>query len=318
MRTSLQSTLGVPEPHRSVNVVAPTDNSTHPQPRNLNPQEERCLRGSNGIILFALLSILLGLVGCADDGKAHAKPALGSTRSAMTRSSTASLAAGDSKPCVGWPKRLAFIYDQSKSTQKTRTEHPTVESLDDVIECSKRHGGSIYAGVIRDTSNQPYAHLLIEAEPAKPKEADLTGNALIDMDQAADHARVNESYEKRYQAWAMRTNAAIAAFRRSARSLLGQPADARATDLVTAVERAYVALDEPTPLPWLANAPRTLVVVTDGADTVTRRHVPAAGFPLVLIIVNGNGLMGDLGHLHPTRFESFDSMLTYVTGGRHV
>jgi hypothetical protein len=274
-------------------------------------------KAASKAVLVALL-IALNMARCADDGKAHAKPVLGTTTAAVTRSSTPSLAAGDSKPCVGWPKRLAFIFDQSKSTQKTRTEHPTVESLDDVIECGKRHGGSIYAGVIRDTSNQPYAHLLLEAEPAKPKEADLTGNALIDMDQAANHARMNESYEKRYRAWAVRTTAAIAAFRRSALSLLGQPADARATDLVTAVERAYVALDEPTPLPWLANAPRTLVIVTDGADTVTRRHVPAAGFPLVLILVNGNGLTGDLGHLHPTRFESFDSMLTYVTGGRHV
>ncbi|HXH93624.1 MAG TPA: hypothetical protein VNN25_18730, partial [Thermoanaerobaculia bacterium] len=158
----------------------------------------------------------------------------------------------------------------------------------------------------------------LDPEPARPKNADLTGNALIDMDRAADHARVNEEYEKHHQAWAARTDAAVEAFRRSAESLLAQSADAPATDLVTAIERAYVALDEPTPFPWLAKAPRTLVVITDGADTVTRRRVPAAGFPVVLIIVNGNGLTGDLGHLHPLRFESVDSMLTYVTGGRHV
>jgi hypothetical protein len=303
MRTSLQSTLGVPELQTLVNVATLTDNHT---------------KAPSKAILIALLPVLLSLVGCADDGKAQARPVLGGTTAAVARSTTPSLDAGDSKPCLGWPKRLAFLFDQSKSTQKTRTEHPTVESLDDVIECGKRHGGSIYAGAIRDISNQPYPHLLLEAEPAKPKEADLTGNALIDMDRAADHARVNEAYEKRHQAWAVRTNAAIEAFRRSASSLLAQPADARATDLVTAVERAYVALDEPTPFPWLANAPRTLVVVTDGADTVTRRHVPAACFPLVLIIVNGNGLTGDLQHLHPIRFESFDSMLTYVTGGHHA
>jgi hypothetical protein len=303
MRTSLQSSFELPELHTPVNVTTLTSKRTKP---------------ASKAILVALLPVLLSLVGCADDGKAQAKPVLGGTTAVVARSSTPSLDAGDSKPCLGWPKRLVFLFDQSKSTQKTRTEHPTAERLDDVIECGKRHGGSLYAGAIRDRSNQPFPHLLLDAEPARPKNADLTGNALIDMDRAADHARVNEEYEKRHRAWAVRTNAAIEAFRRSADSLLAQPADARATDLVTAVERAYVALDEPTPLPWLASASRALVVVTDGADTVTRRHVPAAGFPLVLIIVNGNGLAGDLSHLHPIRFESFDSMLTYVTGGHHA
>ena len=304
MRTSLQSSFDVPERHPSVNVATTTDSTSSDAARTAT--------------LVVLLSISLSLVGCADDGKAQAKPVLGGTKAAVARSSAASLDARDFKPCVGWPKRAVFLFDHSKSTQKTRTEHPTAKSLDDVIECGKRHGGSIYAGTIRDTSNQPYAHLLLEAEPAKPRDADLTGNALIDLDRVAAQARVNEGYEKRHRAWEARSNAAIEAFRRSAASLLLQSADAPATDLVTAVERAYVALDEPTPLSWLANAPRTLVLVTDGMDTVTRRHVPAAGFPLALIIVNGNGLTGDLCHLHPLRFESVDSMLTYVTGGRHV
>ncbi|HYK05151.1 MAG TPA: hypothetical protein VE974_25605 [Thermoanaerobaculia bacterium] len=266
-----------------------------------------------------LLILLLSLSGCGDWGQAQARTVGSGLTPTTHRATTQKIdEQTDARPCKGWPKRIVFLFDQSKSTQTTRTEHPTVESLDDVIECGKRHGGSIYAGAIRDTSNQPFAHLLLVAAPAKPKDADLTGNALIDVDRVAAHARVNEGYEKRYRAWAVRTNASIEAFRRSARSLLARPPDARATDLVTAVERAYVALDEPTPLPWLANSPRTLVVLTDGVDTVTRRHVPVAGFPLVLIIVNGNGLTGDLRHLHPTRFESFDSMLTYVTGGRHA
>lgn len=272
-------------------------------------------RGMRQIAVALLLVLALSLSGCGDQGQAQ-----GRIEAPLNRATALPKVDEDTgtRPCTGWPKRTVFLFDQSKSTQKTRTEHPTVENLDDVIECGKRHGGSIYAGVVRDTSNQPFAHLLLVAAPAKPKDADLTGNALIDVDRVAAHARANEGYEKRYRAWAVRTNASIERFRRSARSLLAQPADARSTDLVTAVERAYVALDEPTPLQWLAKAPRTLVVVTDGADTVTRRQVPVASFPLVLIIVNGNGLTGDLHHLRPTRFESFDSMLTYVTGGRHV
>ncbi|HXH94843.1 MAG TPA: hypothetical protein VNN25_24930, partial [Thermoanaerobaculia bacterium] len=95
--------------------------------------------------ILIVAAVILSLFGCTAQDSAHgAKP----TRS--TSGPTHGTAAGDSKPCLGWPKRMVFLFDQSKSTQKTRTEHPAVERLDDVIECSKRHGGSIYAGPIRD------------------------------------------------------------------------------------------------------------------------------------------------------------------------
>jgi hypothetical protein len=256
-------------------------------------------------------------VGC-DNRSVKAATLAGGDSPDTATSSAARLDEHESRPCMAWPKRVVFLFDQSKSTQTTRTEHPPLSDLDDVISCAKRHGGSIYVGVFRDTANQPFAHLLLEAEPAKPEDVNLTGNALLDVDREAAHSRVMEEYRKRHRAWLERTNAAIEAFRGSASPLLAQSSNARATDLATAVGRAYLALDEPTPLPWLARAPRVLIVVTDGADTVRRQRVPTAAFSLVLLTVNGNGLTGDLSHLHPIRFESFDSMLTYLTGGRHV
>jgi len=267
-----------------------------------------------GIALLIIIS--LSLMGC--EGKAQARSVAGSTTTGAAGTVVGSLDEADSRPCIGWPKNVALLFDQTESTCATRTEHPPVGSLNDAIDCAKHHGGSIYAGTIRDHSNQPFAHLLVEAEPTKPKEIELTGNPLIDTDHEAEHARVMDIYEKRYRAWLERTNAAIETFRRAAGPLLAQRANARATDLVTAVERAYVALSEPTPFPWLASAPRVLVVISDGECNVGRRQIPAAGFPLTVIAVNGDGRTGDLQHLHPILFQSFDSMLTYVTGGRHV
>ena len=295
----------------TIQLYPDTDQPTRTQNHNAHGCRFDLVHQTIGI---ALLIIAFSLMGCAEKARTRSI----ASSSVAARGVDRRLGDTDSRPCVGWPKRLAFLFDQTGSTQKTRTEHPSLDSLNDVVECAKRHGGSIYAGTIRDRSNQTFAHLSLEPEPIKPKDTDLTGNALIDVDRVAAQAQVMDGYEKRHQVWAARSNEAIEAFRRSAGCLLVQSANAPATDLVTAVERAYVALDEPTPFPWLAKAPRMLIVVTDGADTVTRRHVPAAGFPLVLIIVNGNGLTGDLGHLRPLRFESVDSMLTYVTGGRHV
>jgi hypothetical protein len=270
-------------------------------------------------MVFVLsLGLVLALSGCGNQGHAQARTPETNPPALARGIDPSPDDAGGLRPCVGWPKRTAFLFDQTGSSTRTRTEHPPVDKLTDVIECAKQHGGSIYAGAIRDRSNQPFAHLLLEPEPAKPPGASLTGNALIDVDHAADHDRAMKEYEKRHGRWVQDANASIAAFCRSAGPLLAQPANARTTDLVTAVERAYVALDEPTTLRWLVNAPRVLVVVSDNEDTATRRRVPAAAFPLVLITVNGNGLTGDLAPLHPLRFESFDSMLTYVTGGRHV
>jgi hypothetical protein len=197
---------------------------------------------NKAIISIFVFVMILSMSGCTADAPAKAASVVSSITGTPARGTTQTVDDTDSKPCVSWPKRVAFLFDQTGSSHKTRTEHPAVDSLNDVIDCGKRRGGAIHVGPIRDTSNQPFAHLLIEPEPVMPQDTDLTGNALIDVDRATAHAHVMEGYEKRHRAWLERTNAAIERFRRSAGSLLAQPADARATDLVTAVERAYVGL----------------------------------------------------------------------------
>lgn len=266
------------------------------------------------LLVVSLLSagMILFLSGCYGETRAAASGTAQVVAAAVPKLDDAPIA------CLGWPKISLLLSDQSGSTRTSRTEHPGVERLDSMIDCAKRHGGVIFVGVVRDRSNQPFARLLVEPAPHPPPPLKLTENPLADFDHAAERVGQEQRYLAAHQAWSRATARKVQQFRRDAQLLLAQPATAKATDLVTAVDRAYVAFAQPTPFPWLKNAERVLIVVSDGDDTVATQQVAAPAFPLVTIIVNGSGQVGDLTALHPVRFESFNAMLNFVTGGHHA
>jgi hypothetical protein len=275
------------------------------------------------VLLAFSLAAALFFMRCSGDAKGAAKPATAQT---STRAPEELPGVSESPtalpelptPCLGWPKRVAGLFDQSASTTATRTEHPRVHDLDPLIDCTVASGGELLLAAIRDRSNGTLVRLLAEPPPTPPERPAATDNAVIDYDNAAVYTQELAAYAEEYAAWQRRTIAAVAQFRRSASELLAMPADAGSTALAEAVTRAYVGLNEPTPFPWLADAERVLLIVSDGDHTASERVVPMPDQPTTIITVNGEGRRTDLLHLNPVPFESFASALRHLTGGRHV
>lgn len=270
-------------------------------------------------LLLALLLLSASLVlACAPKtavGGAAAIPGAQASN-ALPASNSPTSQTTLSRPCVGWPKRAAILFDQSSSTGQTRTEHPAVQQLDPLIDCSIRSGGELIVGSIRDTSNETLTRLLVSPGPVRPTPTPTTNNAVLDYDSAAAFEAELAAFNVREAAWQARVTVNVAQFRKLTAELLARRADATATALAEAVTRAYVALDEPTPFAWLENAERVLVLVTDGDQTASSRVVPMPARPTTVYAVNGDGRRVDLQHLSPIPFESFDRAVVSLTGGR--
>jgi hypothetical protein len=236
-------------------------------------------------MLVGLLGLLLA--GCSGEHAAtDIAPAAVTTTSAQPPAATGGTLAVPvlPTPCPGWPKRVANLNDQSMSARTTRTEQPTVDDLAPLIDCTVATGGELLVGTIRD-QNAHLARFLSSPPPTAPPPPALTGNAITDYDLSAAYAKELDVYRRTYTAWRQRTDAAVERFRTTVTTLLEKPADAPSTALVDAVGRAYLALTEPTPYPWLARAERVLVVVSDGDETATSLAVPMPPQPVTIYVV---------------------------------
>jgi hypothetical protein len=274
------------------------------------------------LVLIAVISFvgLLLFAGCYGEQRGASGGAATVPASTQPPAVTEGALALPTRPtaCPGWPKRVANLFDQSLSTEQTRTEHPSVADLNPLIDCAAATGGELIAGTIRDGAKIPFARFLGFPPPAAPKPPTFTNNPVMDYDIAAAYAKEVEVYRRTLDAWRKQTDAAIAEFRTAADALLAQPADAPRTALVDAVNRAYLALGESTPYAWLARAPRVLVIVSDGDETASMLVVPPPPQPTTIYAVNGNGQHTDLVHLNPELFVTFDRVVRQLTGGQHV
>lgn len=197
--------------------------------------------------------------------------------------------AGGQDVCA--PVRIALLLDQTGSTTWTRTPQLRSEDLEPLIELIKRCGGELGLGLIRDQSNRSLVRLRLERPPETPEVV----NPLRAL-------KARPLYEQRRKQWEAESAEEIRRFREAAALLLGQPANARCTDVWGAVLRADLFLAEEDSA-WGAELSRWAVLVTDGQHNCGGEPVRMRSQAQVAV-VNGSASLGSLAALKSSRFES--------------
>jgi hypothetical protein len=216
------------------------------------------------------------------------------------------------------PVRIVLLQDKTGSSNWTRTPQLTVEDIDPLIDLLKTNGGEIGIGLIRDTSNRGLVRLRIDAAPDEPKIRQRTGRPYDDLRQAREYRVEYAKWEQLFPAWKNDVEGKIAGFKASVAPLLATNADARATDLWGAVQRADLMLSEPAATDISTHS--WLLASTDGGHNrgrvLTRRLRSGAR----LVVINSAGTFGELAALQPLSFENIRASVRYVIqserGGR--
>jgi hypothetical protein len=212
---------------------------------------------------------------------------------------------------------IAFV-DQTASMREARIGRITPASFAPIYERLMTSGGEFGLGLIRDRSDGPLARLYVPAPPAPPTASTVRAKNIFDaaaLRKREDAAQAD--YKARLRTWHSEAAARVSVFRSTIGPLLDANADARLTDIRSALLRAEVFLAEPTS--FRAAAASVILLVTDGVETVNPSESPHLAVAARVLLVNGTGNLGCLGELHPIRFEGLDAAVRFAVeeGDRH-
>ncbi|HZT36052.1 MAG TPA: hypothetical protein VFA15_09035, partial [Nitrososphaera sp.] len=198
--------------------------------------------------------------------------------------------------------KVVFMQDQTGSTNWTRTPQVLPSDFEPLREVFRRQGGEAALGLIRDDSNRGLVRKRFPAPLPKPQPP-------VENDDIFEDAEAADNFQKQIVQWerdcALREkqiDQLFTDFLAEIKPLLEQKANARRTDVWSAVTRGDLCLNEGN-AGWPQPTHRYLVLVTDGLDNVGKSRAAFKSGARVLL-VNGSATVGSLASLNPDRFES--------------
>jgi len=208
---------------------------------------------------------------------------------------------------------LYSVFDDKSGSVKTARISPIQEQdLLSLINVLRQTGGELSFGLIGESRMRPLLRLRIPVPPAPPVKRDFQ-NAFERAEEDSAFQGAMESYEAKRKQWEADVNQRIDVFMQAVRPPLQQPAREKATDIVGALERAELFLNEPDAV-WPAETARHRYVIlnSDGVATTNRKPVEIRS-GACLLLINGSGSLGTIEPLHPLQFESKQAALDYIT-----
>jgi hypothetical protein len=215
------------------------------------------------------------------------------------------------------PLCAAAFADKTGSMKAARTDDLSPATLKPLCDRLLVTGGEIGFGLIQDRSNKPLIRVYVPMPPEPPVSAPpVPGNIFVAANTKKREGAERKKYEAARQAWLADATARIKAFIAAVTPLLVMPANARRTDIRSAIERADLFLAEPSPF---SRTPECgVILLSDGVDNVNTNPIPKLKSNARVVIANGIGSVGAVGVLSPVRFESVDAAMRYVAGGPHA
>jgi hypothetical protein len=258
------------------------------------------LTTSAAVTLLLLTSLVM--VGCKQPG----------TRDAEQVRVDKPVAPPPSQTCQQGIVNIALLQDKSGSTGQTRTPQVTMEHIDLLVNFIRQCGGEIGLGLINEQSNSSLHRLRVEAPPTgAPKEPDKNGNPFQVQRDMAEYRKAKLRYDQNVQTLESETDRRIAGFKSQINSLLSASPTARRSDFFGGIQRANLFLSENSAA-WPSPPRQFLLVIGDGFDNVNSKHAPLQK-TTQLILVNGSASVGALASFNPSRFESIESAITFLT-----
>lgn len=258
------------------------------------------------LLLFAIL-FLGGATACDDSTSRQGD----NSPSIVVNSNQAPQTAAANPQCPPSVSRVVWLQDKSDSTNQTRTPQTSMVQIDMLIDFIRPCGGELAWGLINEQSNSSLHRLRIDVPPSgAPIEPDRNGNPFNVQRELAAYRRDKARYDETVRTWREESERRIADFKEQISELLGNPANARATDIFGGIQRASLFLSE-SDATWSVPTRKILIVVSDGIDNM-RRSYTRLGENTKFILVNGSASVGSLSTLNPTRFESIESAIRFV------
>lgn len=252
-----------------------------------------------------LFSVTIASVGCAGSGSQPAPTAVAPLSSGPATDSTPDACAAVPGSAPIW---LVVFQDKTGSANHTRTEQFSEEDLVRLLSLVCRGGGWLTFGLISDNSNDRLLRLTVEPPPPAPVPDALPPNPLAAADVGTRNHKAQYAYQSALKGWHDTADGNIGLFFEDAMALLQRPSDYPRTDVVQALMRGSLALNEPTTGP---EPHRWWVLASDGEDTVHRKGLPNV-VPGRLLLVNGAGRTGILPAFNPLRFEAVSAAIDYL------
>ncbi len=212
---------------------------------------------------------------------------------------------------LGVAKTLSDTHTSSETLAETHVIEP--------VRAVRERGGELIVGIVSAESDEPFARLHVDPPPIEPgpPPPDPKRDVFADADLAADYAAKLRAHEVLAGRWERETAERIQIFYRDLAPILNHPANAKRSDFYSCLDRGRVALEEPH-VGWALHPTTIVLIIGDGGENVHR--IPRPTFPSgsVVAIVNGIGVVGELGYLRPTVFSSIDGAIRFVlaSGGR--
>jgi hypothetical protein len=208
------------------------------------------------------------------------------------------------------PIRMAVFQDKSGSSATTRTSQLNEADFTAPISLMRCTGGELAVGIVDDVSNTSLVRLRIEPPPTAPVIAEISNvfeRAQLD---AEFQQRVNQ-YDEAVNKWRAQTDSRVGAFLTRLKTTLQQKANARTTNVWSAISRADLFLNE-SDATWPRPTHRYVVFNSDGVDTARSKPVAIKGGTQI-IVVNGVGSTGVFQSLNPERFESMQAAFEFIS-----
>lgn len=215
------------------------------------------------------------------------------------------------------PVRVYIAPDFSKSMNGTNTAPIKLEDVAPLIELLQQTGGELAVGAIGVRGDLPLLRLRVDARPTEPQRPPYTNNGAEWSRRVNEYNEKRARYEREIARWSETVPPRIEAFQREFASLLARERVQTRSDVLGAVVRAEVFLNEPDDS-WGQATRRYLVVISDGQDypgaSRPPRQIPPLRSGARLFIVNGIGAASpnSLSHLAPEYFEAMPAAVRQI------
>ncbi|HSK73470.1 MAG TPA: hypothetical protein VK892_17360 [Pyrinomonadaceae bacterium] len=211
------------------------------------------------------------------------------------------------------PIKVALLLDKSGSANVTRTNQPSFEDLQPVVDRLKLAGGEFALGLVTDNSNKSLLRLRIEPPPVEPAKPADEGDAEKIAAEYDEFRQAQSDYLRLLSEWKTETENRVSKFSSDATELLKTPADAKKTDVFNALNRVDLALAEKDRV-FSEDVKKVIILNSDAQDNV-KAKLNKLNSGAKLIVVNGIGSVGSLKDLNPELFESLETAVNQVVKG---
>jgi hypothetical protein len=200
------------------------------------------------------------------------------------------------------PLRVGVAVDKTGSSTPNGVGLVKGENFSSLLELLRLRGGDIGVGLIREDSNKPLLRLRIDP-PVREGSADVPENP---YERVEFEAKEKEAAAGR----ANKIDAQLLEFTEKLQSLLSIPADAKKTDICSAIERVDLFLQEDDKR-W-GNIDRYAVFVTDGIDNVSAKPCTKMASNTTALLVRGVGGDGVFKGWEILTFEGLDAAFSWI------